>query len=326
MKRREFITLIGSALAWPVATNAQQSERMPVIGFLRNTSSDASAHLLAAFRQGLNESGYAEGRNVAIEYRWAKGHYDQLSAMAAELVRLGTAVIFAGGSGEALAAKAATTRIPIVFTGGSDPVAVGLVGSLNRPGGNLTGVIMISHVLGAKRLELVRQLRPDAAVVAMLVNPNNPSTETEVKNTQEAASAMGLKILVMTASNEPDLESALVTAVQKSAGALVVAGDAFFTSHRDRIVVLAAKHKLPTIYPLREYAVDGGLVSYGTSFADAFRQSGTYVGRILKGEKPSDLPVMLPTRFELVINLKTAKVLDLDVPAHLLALADEVIE
>jgi len=325
MKRREFITLVGGAAVWPLAASAQQAGAL-VVGFLRNTSPEASAHLLAAFRQGLSEGGYVEGRNVAIEYRWGQGQYERLQNLAAELVRAGAAVIFAGGTGEALAAKAATTTLPIVFTGASDPVKVGLVGSLNRPGGNVTGATMIAHSLGAKRLDLLRQLVPNAATIAMLINPNNPSAVTEESDTEEAARAIGLRVFVLNASNERETEVALTTAVQRNASALVVAGDPLFTSHHYRIAGLAFQHKLPTIYALREYAVNGGLVSYGTSFADSYRQCGVYVGRILKGETPGNLPVMQPTRFELVINLKTAKEFGLAVPPALLATADEVIE
>jgi putative ABC transport system substrate-binding protein len=325
MRRRDFITLLGSAAAWPLAVRAQQPA-MPVIGFLRNSSPEASAHLLAAFRSGLNEVGYAEGRNVTIKFGWTEGHYDRLPKMAAELVRLPSSIIFAGGSGDALAAKAATLSIPIVFAGGSDPVEIGLVSSLNRPGGNITGVTMIGHALGAKRLDLLRQLTPNVALVAVLVNPKNPSTETEVRNTQEAAQAIRLKLLVLNAGNDSEFGSAFEVAAQNRAGALIVVGDPLFTTQRARLITLAAQHKLPTVYNLREYAADGGLASYGTSFADAFRRAGIYVGRILNGEKPGDLPVMQPTKFELVINLKTAKALGLEVPSTLLAIADEAIE
>jgi putative tryptophan/tyrosine transport system substrate-binding protein len=267
MQRRAFITLLGGAAAWPMAARSQQPAT-PLIGFLRNTSPEESAHLLAAFRHGLNEASYVEGRNVAIEFGWAEGHYDRLPKMAAELVRLRSSVIFAGGSGEALAAKAATSTIPIVFVGGSDPVDIGLVSSLNRPGGNLTGVTMIAHALGAKRLELLRQLTPKATLIAVLANPNNPSTRTELKNTQEAAQAIGLQILVLNAAGVSQFDPAFKTVVQKGADALVIVGDPVFTGQRVRLIALAAQHKLPTVYGLREYVASGGLASYGSSFAD----------------------------------------------------------
>ena len=325
MKRREFIGFVGGAAAWPVLARAQQPA-VPLVGFLRNSSPEASAHLSAAFRQGLNESGFSEGRDFAIEYRWARGQHERLHILAAELVRLGTSVIFAGSTAEALAAKVATDTIPIVFTGASDPVKLGLVGALNRPGGNVTGVTAIGHSLGAKRLELLRQLVPHAATIALLVNQNNPSAATEVLDAQEAARAIGLQMFILNASNEHESEAALTTAVQKNASAVVIAGDPLFTGHRNRLAELALQHQLPTIYALREYVVSGGLMSYGASFADSYRQCGIYVARILKGEKPGDLPVMQPTRFELVVNAKTAKALGLDVPVTLLATADEVIE
>ena len=324
MKRREFIGFVGGAAAWPVLARAQPA--VPLVGFLRNSSPEASAHLSAAFRQGLSESGFTEGRDVAIESRWARGQHERLQILAAELVRLGTAVIFAGSTAEALAAKAATNTIPIVFTGAADPVKVGLVGALNRPGGNITGVTAIGHSLGAKRLELLRQLVPHAATIALLVNQNNPSVETEVLDTQQAARAIGLQMFILNASNERESEAAITTAVQKNASAVVIAGDPLFTGHRNRLAELALQHKLPTIYALREYVVSGGLVSYGASFADSYRQCGIYVARILKGENPGDLPIMQPTRFEFVISAKTAKLLGLDVPVTLLATADEVIE
>jgi len=326
LRRREALALLGGAAAGlPLAARAQQRS-VPVVGFLRNASSETSTHLIAAFREGLSEAGYIEGRSVAIEYRWAEGQYDRLPLLAVELVHLGAAVIFAGGTGEARAAKAATGTIPIVFSGASDPVAVGLVSSFNRPGGNLTGSTMISHSLGAKRLELLWQLIPNVKLVALLINPNNPSAASEVESTQAAARAIGLRVVLLKASSEPEVSAALVAAVQNNAGAVVVAGDPLFTAQGYRVAALALQHKLPTIYTLREYAESGGLISYGTSFANSYRDCGAYVGRILRGEKPGDLPVLQPTKFEMVINLKTARALGVAVPATLLATADEVIE
>jgi len=308
VRRREFIALGGAAVALPLAARGQPAA-VPVIGFLRNASPEASEHLSAAFRQGLSETGYVERASVAIEYRWARGQYDLLPKLSDELVHLGPASIFAGGTGEALAAKATKTTIPIVFTGAADPVRVGLVSTLNRPGGNLTGSTMISHSLGAKRLELLQQLTPNATTVAMLVNPNNPSAKSEINDTRDAARALGLAVVVVEVSKEGEFNSAIATAAQKKVGAIIVAGDPLFTSHGYRIAELVLQHKLPSIYTLREYAGSGGLISYGASFADAYRQCGTYVGRILKGEKPGDLPVFQPTRFDLVVNLRTAKAL-----------------
>jgi putative ABC transport system substrate-binding protein len=324
VKRRAFIALLGGAATWPLAARGQRP-RSPVIGYLSGRSSGEAAHLTAAFRKGLNETGYVEGRNVAIEFRWADGRHDRIPEFAEELVRRQVNVIFAGGSAEAVVAKAATSTIPIVFTGGSDPVAVGLVSSLNRPEGNLTGVTNFVHAVGAKRLQLLRQLLPTAGVVG-IVNPRNPSAELEVKESQAGAHALGLEMAVLPAGSEADFDNVFSALIQKHASALMVSTDVVFSRTRDRIASLAMHHRIPTIYTVRDYVVSGGLISYGASFTDAYHQTGIYVGRILKGAKPADLPVMLPTKFELVINLKTAKALGLAIPPDVLAIADEVIE
>jgi putative ABC transport system substrate-binding protein len=325
MKRRTFISLIGgAAAAWPLAARAQQRE-MPVVGFFSSFTADP--HLTAAFHRGLGEVGYVEGRNVTIEYRWAEGgQYDRLTAVVADLVDRRAAVIIASPIPAALAAKAVTSTIPIVFAVGSDPVDSGLVTSLNRPGGNMTGVGFMSVALGAKRLELLRALVPKFALVALLVNPNNANAEPQTKDAQAAAAVLGLQVDVWRASSEDDFDKAFATVGRQRADALVVSADPFFFSHRDRLVTLAARHAMPAIYYGREFAVAGGLMSYGSNFADAFRQAGIYAGRILKGEKPGDLPAILSAKFEFVINFKTAKALGLEVPPTLLARADEVIE
>jgi putative tryptophan/tyrosine transport system substrate-binding protein len=314
MRRREFITSFGSSVvAWPLTARAQQAAPSP------------NAHLVAAFRQGLSESGYVEGRNVAFEFRWAEGRYNELPALAADLVRRRVAVIFGGAPPAARAAKAATATIPIVFTSGDDPVKSGLVASLNRPGGNVTGVAILTGQIGSKLLGLLRDLVPDAAVVAVLVNPTFRYAE-QSSDLQAAARTLGLQLHVLLASTERDIDTAFETLAGLKADALVVGADSFFLSRSDKIVALAARLALPAIYQSREYAAAGGLVTYGTSLADSYRLAGIYVGRILKGDKPADLPVLQPTKFELVINLKTAKALGLAIPSGVMAIADEVIE
>jgi putative ABC transport system substrate-binding protein len=328
MRRRDVIILLGgaavSSILWPLPACAQQ-QAMPVIGFLNGSSAWEYAHLAAAFRQGLSEIGYVEGRNVAIDYRWAEGHYDRLPALATDLVRRQVAVI-AGNTPATFAAKAATTTIPIVFSSGSDPIKLGFVASLNQPGGNVTGVSFFSAVLEPKRLGILRELVPTAAMIAVLLNPKYPDAEAQSKDVQEAARTLGLQIQILRASTERDLDATFATLAQLRVGGLLVCADPFLYSRRDYIVALATRYAVPAIYEQREYALAGGLVSYGTSLTDAYRQVGIYTGRVLKGEKPANLPVMQSTRFEFVINLKTAKTLGLDVPPGLSARADEVIE
>jgi putative tryptophan/tyrosine transport system substrate-binding protein len=326
MKRRAFITLLGGATAaWPLAARAQQPA-MPVIGFLSNISPDPIARPMAAFRDGLKGAGYIEIQNVAIEYRWAEGRNDRLPELARDLVRRQVAVIVATGGGtSALAAKAATTQIPIVFSAATDPMQLGLVASLNRPGGNATGVFILTNDLEAKRLGLLQELVP-SGIIAVLVNPQTPGANAQLSEVHSAAHALSRPAVFLNASSEHELTTAFAAASEMGAKALLVAADPFFNTRREQVIELAAQHAIPAIYEFREYPVEGGLMSYGTNLADAYHQIGLYTGRILKGEKPSELPVMQPTKLELVINLRTARTLGLQIPDKLLALADEVIE
>jgi putative tryptophan/tyrosine transport system substrate-binding protein len=326
MRRREFITLLGGAAASPLVARAQQAP-VPVVGFLSSRSPEEAAVHTAAFRRGLSEAGFVDGQNVAIVFRWAEGRYERLPALAKELVDLRVSVILAGG-GElsARAAKDATGSIPVVFVIGDDPVKVGLTASFNRPGGNLTGVSFLTGELGGKRLGLICELVPGTSAVALLLNPKDMGAELQKQDVQAAAQALGRRLLVLYARSETDFETNFDTLKREQVGALVVENDPFFDSQREKIMSLAARYAMPAIYHIREFPVDGGLMSYGASLADVYRQTGNYAGRILKGEKAGDLPVMQPTKFELVINLKTAKALGLTVSPSLLARVDEVIE
>jgi putative tryptophan/tyrosine transport system substrate-binding protein len=326
LRRREFITLLGGAAAWPVAARAQQAT-MPVIGLLHSASPEAFAPFLAALREGLSEAGFIDGQNVRIDLRWAEGQYDRLPAMAKELVDQQVALIVAGGGDRpALATKAATTTIPIVFTGSDDPVGFGLVASLNKPGGNVTGVSLFTSELEVKRFALLRELAPAIPRIAMLVNPNNPTAEPNIRDVQAAAHAVGQQIDFLRAGSERDIDSAFRTMVRQRTDALLVAHDPFLFARREQLVALAAYNGIPAIYEFRDFVLAGGLMSYGSKLTDNYRLAGGYAGKILKGAKPADLPVQQPTKFILSINLKTAKALSHDIPATLLARADEVIE
>jgi putative tryptophan/tyrosine transport system substrate-binding protein len=327
MERREFITFLGGAVAtWPVAVRAQQ-RAMSVIGFVSSRSSGESAAQVAAFREGLSEKGFVEGNNLAIAFRWAEGHYDRLPALCSELVHQGVAaLVAAGGPPSALAAKAATVTTPIIFILASDPIKLGLVESLNHPGSNATGVALFAVAVEAKKLEILHELVPKTTQIGVLVNPRNPNAQTITTELQTASGALGLQIHIVNAATIAEVAAAFTTLVQQDVGALVVAADPFFNDQREALVTLAAQHALPAIYEWREFAAAGGLVSYGTIISDAYRQAGVYTGLILKGEKPVNLPVMQPTKFELVINRKTAKALGLEIPQPILATADEVIE
>jgi putative ABC transport system substrate-binding protein len=325
MKRREFIMLIGGAAAWPLAARAQQPA-MPVIGYLNNGSPESDASRLTGLRRGLNEIGYVEGRNFVIEYRWAGNQADRLPALAADLVQLRVTVIVAAGLLPALAAKAATTSIPIVFNVAADPVQLGLVASLNRPGGNLTGTNSLIGELGAKGLAVLHELMPSIATIGFLENPNNPVSGLMRRDVLAAAPVVGLKVQILKAGTDREIDAAFVSLVQAQTGALLVGNDPLFNSRIEQLVALAARHAIPTMYSWREFVVADGLISYGLSLIENYRQTGLYTGRILKGEKPVDMPVMQTTKLELAINLKTAKALGLDVPPSLLSIADEVIE
>ena len=326
MNRRHFLGVLGGAASWPVAAGAQQPP-VPVIGFLSARSPTEAATVLAAFRQGLGDAGCFDGKNVAIEYRWAEGRYDRLPSLAAELVRAQVAVIAAtGGDPSPLAAKGATVTIPIVFTMGGDPVAAGLVSSLSRPGGNITGATLMGVELAPKRLELIRQVVPNTSAVGVLINPNFPQAAAEVQDLEAGARSLGLQTAVLHASSEIELEEVFAKIPQQRLDALIVGTDPFLLGQRDQIAQLAIRQRIPSMYHLRDFVAAGGLLSYGPSISAAYRQAGLYTGRIVKGEKPADLPVLQPTSFLLSINLKTAKAIGVQFPAQLLALADEVID
>jgi putative ABC transport system substrate-binding protein len=327
MRRREFITLLGGATAWSLAARAQQpAVPVPVIGLLHAGAPEESASRIASFRQGLSKTGYEEGRNLAIDYRWADGQYDRLPALAAELVRRPVSVLVGTTTPAALAAKAATTTIPIVFTTGGDPVALGLVASLNRPGSNVTGATLLARVLTAKQLGLLHELVPQVAIMGFLVNPSDANAEASISDIHAAADALGLRLIVLKAGTDDQIDAAFAALIQQRVGALVVDGDPFILSRRDKVLAHAQRGSIPAIYAFREYVVAGGLMSYAPNLSDAYRQAGIYAGRILKGEKPADLPVVQATKFDLAINLKTAKLLGLKVPLTLEGAADEVIE
>ena len=327
MRRREFITLLGGAAAWPLAARAQQPA-MPVVGIINAGSPETSVSRVTAFRQGLGELGYVEGQNITIDYRWAEGRYDRYPELVADLIRRKVSVIATGASGPAaFAAKAATSSIPIVFGVGEDPVRLGLVASLARPGGNVTGVNFFTAEVAAKRLGLLRELAPRTTRVAVLVNPTNAaSAESTARDVRAAAPALGLQVQMLNAATVREIDAAYASLVRERADALVVAGDGFFDSRRVQLAMLAVRHAIPATYSVRDYPEAGGLISYGTSFADTFRQIGIYCGRLLKGAKPADLPVLQSTKFELVVNMQAARMLGIDVPPMLLARADEVIE
>jgi putative tryptophan/tyrosine transport system substrate-binding protein len=327
MRRREFITLVGgAAVAWPFVARAQQAA-MPVIGFLSSRSPNEAAYVVAAFHQGLTEGGYSGGQNVGIEYRWAEGQYDRLPGLAADLVRgRVTLIASTGGIGAAIAAKQATSTIPIVFTAGDDPVKHGVVASFNRPGGNVTGIYNVISAMEAKRFGLLHETVPSAGSIAVLLNPSFAGFDVQLKDLQEAARAVGQQSHVFNASSEADIDAAFVAVARLPAATLLVGADPFFNGRRQQLVTLAAHYSIPAMYELREYALAGGLMSYGTNLADAYRQVGNYAARVLKGDKPADLPVVQSSKFELVINLKTAKALSLTIPSGILAIADDVIE
>jgi ABC-type uncharacterized transport system substrate-binding protein len=327
LKRRKFVVLLGGAAAWPLVARAQQASARPVIGFLGSPSEREWASFVTAFKSGLKETGYVDGENVAIEYRWANGQYDQLPALAVDLVHRGVSVILAAGSpAPALAAKTATATIPIVFANGADPIQFGLVASLNHPGSNVTGVNFLAAELGEKALGLIHELTPSAAAAAIITNPNNPNAESIAKIASDTARSLALQLHVLKAGTSQEIGTVFAQLVEQQIGAILVAADPFFLGQRDQFVALAARHRIPAIYYMREFVTAGGLMSYGTSITDAYRRAGVYTGKILKGAKPSDLPVEQSTRFEFVINLNTAKALRVEIPARLLALADEVID
>jgi putative ABC transport system substrate-binding protein len=326
MNRRKFIALLGGAAAWPVAARGQSSPH-PIIGFMSGRSPDDSQHLVAAFREGLAETGFIDGQNVLIEFRWAYGRYDQLPALATDLLSRGVAILAGvGGDPSAIAAKKATSTIPVIFGIGGDPIQAGLVQSFNRPGGNATGYTLLTAEMEPKRLGLLRELIPGVSLVGVLLNPDFPPAVHQLHALEQAAGTLGQRLFVSKATNDAELMAALATFLKQQVNVLLIAADPYFDTQRNRIVQFAAQNRLPTIYQFREFAVAGDLMTYGPSIIDGYRQGGVYAGRILKGAKPADLPVLQPTKFELVINVKTAKVLGLDIPDRLLALADEVIE